>query len=62
MPDFIEFANRLGIKEKRIITIFVEMLSGKDQVKQLVGSSFLAKDLKTKYLESYYHRIGRLQK
>lgn len=61
LPDFIEFATRLGINEKRMLKIFVEMLSGKEQVEILINNSFLNDKLKVKYLESYNQKYKRLE-
>ncbi|HCY75813.1 MAG TPA: type II toxin-antitoxin system HipA family toxin [Ignavibacteriales bacterium] len=61
LPDFIEFASRLGINEKRMLKIFVEMLSGSEQVKFLINNSFLNDKLKVKYLESYNQKHKRLE-
>ncbi len=61
LPDFIEFATRLGINEKRMLKIFVEMLSGSEQVKFLINNSFLNDKLKVKYLESYNQKYKRLE-
>lgn len=61
LPDFIEFATRVGINEKRMLKIFVEILSGREQVESLVNNSFLNDRLKTKYLESYHLKYKRLE-
>jgi len=61
LPDFIEFATRLGINEKRMLKIFVEILSGREQVESLVNISFLNDELKIKYLESHHHKYKRLE-
>ena len=61
LPDFIEFATRLGINEKRMLKIFIEMLSGSKQVEMLVNNSFLNDELKIKYLDSYHLKYKRLE-
>jgi serine/threonine-protein kinase HipA len=61
LPDFIEFATRLGINEKRLLKLFVEMLSGRDQVEILIKDSFLNNELKIKYLDSYNQKFKRLE-
>jgi serine/threonine-protein kinase HipA len=61
LPDFIEFATRLGINEKRLLKIFVEMLSGREQVEILIKDSFLNNELKIKYLDSYNQKFKRLE-
>jgi serine/threonine-protein kinase HipA len=61
LPDFIEFATRLGINEKRMLKIFVEMLSGREQVEILIKDSFLNNELKIKYLDSYNQKFKRLE-
>ena len=59
--DFIVFANRVGINEKRLLKIFKEILSGIEQVEMLVANSFLKENLKTRYLENYFQRLDRLK-
>jgi serine/threonine-protein kinase HipA len=61
LPDFIEFATRLGINEKRMLKIFVEMLSGREQIERLTKNSFLNNELKIKYLDSYNQKFKRLE-
>jgi hypothetical protein len=61
LPDFIEFGTRLGINERRMLKIFVEMLSCGKQVESLVDISFLNDELKIKYLESHHHKYKRLE-
>lgn len=60
-PDFKEFARRIGINEVRFNKIYIEMLSGTDQVKKLTSSSFLREDLKESYYKSYLDRLDRLK-
>jgi len=61
LPDFIEFATRLVINEKRMLKIFVEMLSEREQVEMLTENSFLNNELKIKYLDSYNQKFKRLE-
>lgn len=61
LPDFIELATRLGINEKRMLKIFIDMLSGRAQVEMLVNNSFLNDELKIKYMDSYHLKYKRLE-
>jgi serine/threonine-protein kinase HipA len=60
-PDFIEFADRLGINKIRFNNIFNKMLNGAPEVENLVSKSFLSDPLKSQYLNNYYLRLDRLR-
>jgi serine/threonine-protein kinase HipA len=59
--DFYEFAGRIGIKETRCNKICNSMLDKSELVEDLIQKSFLSNDLKNKYLESYFNKLGRLR-
>lgn len=59
--DFIKFAQRIGIKEKRINTIFTAMLSKSMLVKDLISNSFLNEELKSAYLDNYIEKYEILR-
>jgi serine/threonine-protein kinase HipA len=59
--DFIEFSQRIGIKEKRFNAIFTGMLSKSAQVKNLVSRSFLSEELKSVYLDNYIDKYEVLR-
>jgi hypothetical protein len=60
-PDFIEFADRIGINKIRFNKIYNNILTGSAEVENLVSSSFLKDSLKTQYLSHYFHRLDRLK-
>lgn len=59
-PNFIEFAKRLGIIEKRAERILVEFIEKKDNVINLVNQSFLSDVVKEKYIGNFEDKIKRL--
>lgn len=59
--DFIKFAKKIGIKEKRFNVIFTSMLSKSAQVKDLISKSFLNDRLKSGYLDNYLEKYERLR-
>ena len=59
--DFIEFANRIGIKERRFDKLYNDMLNKSEAVEEMVNKSFLKEELKKFYLEGYYNRLDRLK-
>src|ERR1035437_7656553 len=60
-PDFIEFAERIGINKVRFNKIYNKMLIGATEVENLVSQSFLSDPLKTQYLNTYFLRLDRLK-
>jgi serine/threonine-protein kinase HipA len=60
-PDFIEFAKRLGIVEKRAEKILFEFIDKKnDAVFRLINQSFLPDDVKQKFVNNYSEKVRRL--
>jgi serine/threonine-protein kinase HipA len=57
--DFIEFANRIGIRSNRIETLLKPFIERQDSVKQLIDQSFLASPEKKAYL-MYYNQKRNL--
>ena len=60
-PDFIEFAERIGINKIRFTNIYNKMLNGASEVENLVSQSFLSDPLKSRYLHNYHLRLDRLK-
>jgi serine/threonine-protein kinase HipA len=60
-PDFQEFAERIGINDKRFVLIYDQLLDKTDKVRELVFNSFLEKDVKETYLARYLERLKRLE-
>jgi len=58
--DFKEFANTLGIMDKRFDKIIKLACDSEIKVKQLINSSFLSKDAKEFYILNYKDRLKRL--
>jgi hypothetical protein len=58
--DFKEFANILGIIDKRFDKIIKLACESEIKVEQLVKSSFLSKDAKDFYISNYKARLKRL--
>lgn len=58
--DFFEFGIRIGLKPVRISRIFEEIISGEDEIKQIVNRCFLNDDLKSEYLKLVNERRERL--
>ena len=61
-PDFIEFAKRLGILQKRAERILLEFTEKKDLVIELVHQSFLAEEVKEKYVANYRDKMNKFYK
>lgn len=60
-PDFIEFAKRLGIVEKRAERIVLEFIGKKnDAVTELINQSFLSDDIKQRFVYNYSEKVRRL--
>ena len=60
-PYFAEFAERIGINMKRFNTLYEDMLTKTEKVKEMVYQSFLKDDLKERYFENYLKRLDRLK-
>ncbi len=60
-PDFIEFAQKLGIREKRFNIILDDMVSKSNEVEELVSRSFLDDSLKKGYITSYQNKLERIK-
>lgn len=60
-PDFVEFANRIGINEVRFNKIYAGMLAGSKHVKDLISASFLSVKMKERYYNTYLDRLERLK-
>jgi serine/threonine-protein kinase HipA len=58
-PNFIEFANRLGILEKRAERILLEFIHKNNNVVELIQQSFLSDATKQKYIGNYMDKIKR---
>jgi len=58
--DFVEFARRIGIKEKRADKILLTFMTRQAKVGELIDSSFLSIPVKKQYLISYNTRLKRL--
>jgi serine/threonine-protein kinase HipA len=58
-PNFIEFANRLGILEKRAERILLEFIHKNNNVVELIQQSFLSEATKQKYIGNYMDKIKR---
>jgi len=59
-PDFVEFANRVGINNIRIEKIYNDMITKSDTVNKLISTSFLESDVKEIYQEKYNKKLSRL--
>jgi serine/threonine-protein kinase HipA len=60
-PDFIEFAERIGINKVRFNKIYNKMFDNSSAVENLVSQSFLSDSLKSQYLNNYHLRLDRLK-
>ncbi len=60
LEDFNEFANRLGIKQKRRIKLLQPFLENRQMVEDLVQRSFLSEQTKRAYLLHYQTKRNRL--
>jgi serine/threonine-protein kinase HipA len=59
--DFIDFAKRIGINERRLSGLFDSMISRSAEVKELISISFLNEALKLKYMEAYSEKLEKLK-
>jgi len=59
--DFLVFATRCGISEKRAIQLYQGFLSSQENVIDLVKRSFLSEEVKALYINSYLNRFDRLK-
>ncbi len=59
--DFIVFASRCGISEKRAIQLYGKFLMSQESVVSLVNRSFLSEKVKSLYLDTYLQRLERLK-
>lgn len=59
-PNFMEFAKRLGVIEKRAERILVEFIEMKDIVIDLVYQSFLSDVVKEQYIGNYGEKVRRM--
>jgi len=60
IEDFKEFGSKIGIRQDRTELLISEMGQNRAQVFELIDSSFLPGELKTKYKKSYEERSARL--
>jgi serine/threonine-protein kinase HipA len=60
-PDFLEFAKRIGMNDKRFEVIYNELLNKTVQVEKLVLNSFLSRNIKELYLAQYLEKLKRLK-
>jgi serine/threonine-protein kinase HipA len=58
--DFMELAKRISIMETRARRIISEMIGHTDKVVAMVNGSFLADDVKAKYLSNYADKVKRI--
>ncbi|MEH0153259.1 HipA domain-containing protein [Limibacter armeniacum] len=58
--DFLEFALKIGVQEKRAIRLLDTFRTANPEVEQLTQRSFLSEELKAQYLTLYRDRIKRL--
>lgn len=59
-PNFIEFAEKLGIVEIRAERILNEFINKKELAIELINQSFLTEVVKQKYITNYIEKINRL--
>lgn len=59
-PYFKEFADRVGINDKRFDRMYSIMISNKEQVEKLVFNSFLNEELKIQYFDNYKEKLANL--
>lgn len=59
-PNFIEFAEKLGIVEIRAERILSEFINKKELAIELINQSFLTEVVKQKYITNYIEKINRL--
>lgn len=59
--DFIAFAQKTGINNKRFTTIYEPFLERNDKVYELIDRSFLRDDIKEIYFRRYLERLDRLK-
>lgn len=58
--DFIEFANKIGINESRFNKLYNPFLDKTEKVEDLIDRSFLSKEMKLKYFDTYKMKLNRL--
>jgi hypothetical protein len=58
--DFIEFGEKIGLAENRVIKLIEPFLKKQVEVENLVKKSFLDKATKEQYLFHHYERLGML--
>lgn len=59
IPNFIHFAAKLGIVEKRAERILLEFINKKNEIIELVKQSFLPESVKQKYIDHYIEKMNR---
>ena len=57
LEDFELFAGQIGIKERRLVKIFDEILSYTPAVMSMINNSFLSEEAKRAYWEIYLERL-----
>ena len=60
-PDFMEFAKRIGIVEKRAGRFIREITSHLDEMNEMIDASFLSEEAKVKYKECIHDRARALK-
>jgi len=60
LKDFMEFSQRIGIKEKRAEKIIQPFITRQQKVEKLIDSSFLSTPVKKQYLIDYNTKLKRL--
>ncbi|MBK7865923.1 MAG: HipA domain-containing protein [Ignavibacteriales bacterium] len=59
--DFIVFAQKIGINNKRFTSIYEQFLDRTDKVYEMTDRSFLRDDIKDIYFKRYLERLERLK-
>ena len=57
LQDFEEFAEIIGISDRRVIKIFDDILKHTDKVEELITKSFLSDNAKEEYKKNYNNRL-----
>jgi len=57
LEDFEVFANKIGIKERRLERIFELVLSSTSNVMEMIEHSFLSDEAKNAYMKNYQERL-----
>jgi serine/threonine-protein kinase HipA len=60
-PDFMEFANQIGLIPKRAKRIMTAMIGQKDSVIKMINLSNLPNDIKAIYLKSFLDKLNRIK-